>query len=57
MVPFTGILQLIVLVVALPCIHVATGIFLSMAWRRSGNLAVTSGTHALIDAVRNGLLN
>jgi membrane protease YdiL (CAAX protease family) len=55
-IPFTGILQLIVLVVALPCIHVAIGTFLSMAWRRSGNLAVTSTTHALIDAVRNALL-
>ena len=57
MVPFQGIAQLIVLVMALPCIHVATGIFLSMAWRRSGNLAVTAGTHALIDAVRNALLS
>jgi membrane protease YdiL (CAAX protease family) len=56
-VPFQGIAQLIVLVMALPCIHVATGIFLSMAWRRSGNLAVTAGTHALIDAVRNALLS
>lgn len=55
--PFTGIGQLIVLVMALPCVHVATGIFLSLAWRRSGNLAVTACVHALIDAVRNALMN
>jgi len=56
-VPFDGVAQLIVLVIGLPCVHVATGIFLSMAWRRGGNLAVTAGTHALIDAVRNALLS
>lgn len=39
-----------------PCVH-GTFPFISMAWRRSGNLAVTAGTHALIDAVRNALLS
>lgn len=35
--------------------HSAIGIPLSFAWRRSGNLFVTAFTHALIDAVRDGL--
>lgn len=36
--------------------HSAIGIFLSVGWRRSGNLAVPVIVHALIDAVRNMLL-
>ncbi len=55
-VPASGISQWITLVLALPCIHIATGIFLSFGWRRSGNLAVSGTTHAFIDAVRNMLL-
>jgi len=51
-----GILQLMALIVALPCIHIAIGVFLSLSWRRSGNLAVTATVHAFIDAVRNMLL-
>jgi membrane protease YdiL (CAAX protease family) len=36
--------------------HTLVGVPLSIFWRRSGNLAVTSFTHAFIDAVRNALL-
>jgi membrane protease YdiL (CAAX protease family) len=36
--------------------HVATGVPLTIGWRRSGNLAVPGIAHALIDAVRNALL-
>jgi len=50
-----GWLQIAVLVVALPAIHILTGVFLSLSWRRGGNLAVTALVHALIDAVRNML--
>ena len=34
---------------------VPVGIFLSIWWRRSGNLLVTGTTHAFIDSVRNAL--
>jgi membrane protease YdiL (CAAX protease family) len=36
--------------------HCPIGIFLSLYWRRSGNLAVPAFTHAFIDAVRNALI-
>jgi len=32
------------------------GVFLSLSWRRSGNLAVPAMVHAFIDAVRNMLM-
>lgn len=51
-----GFWQIVVLAVLLPLIHMATGVFLSLAWRRGGNLAVTALIHAFIDAVRNLLL-
>jgi len=51
-----GIVQLMTLIVLLPCIHIAVGVFLSLGWRRSGNLAVPAIVHAFIDAVRNMLL-
>ena len=51
-----GIMQLMTLIVLLPCIHIAIGVFLSLSWRRSGNLAVPATVHAFIDAVRNMLL-
>ncbi|HYA79172.1 MAG TPA: CPBP family intramembrane glutamic endopeptidase [Candidatus Nitrosopolaris sp.] len=51
-----GILPLMKLIVLLPCIHIAVGVFLSLSWRRSGNLAVPATVHAFIDAVRNMLL-
>jgi membrane protease YdiL (CAAX protease family) len=52
----TGILPLLTLIVVLPCIHIAVGVFLSLSWRRSGNLAVSATVHAFIDAVRNMLM-
>jgi membrane protease YdiL (CAAX protease family) len=52
----TGIARLMTLIVLLPCIHIAVGVFLSLSWRRSGNLAVPATVHAFIDAVRNMLL-
>ena len=51
-----GFWQVAVLVVMLPLIHMLTGVFLSLSWRRGGNLAVTALIHAFIDAVRNMLL-
>jgi membrane protease YdiL (CAAX protease family) len=36
--------------------HVATGVPLTIGWRRSGNLAVPGIAHTLIDAARNALL-
>ncbi len=51
-----GISQLMTLIVLLPCIHIAVGVFFSLSWRRSGNLAVPATVHAFIDAVRNMLL-
>ncbi|MDE1976251.1 MAG: CPBP family intramembrane metalloprotease [Elusimicrobia bacterium] len=36
-------------------VHCAIGVPLSFYWRKSGNLAVTSFSHALIDAARNAL--
>ena len=52
----TGIPQLMTLIVRLPCIHIAVGVFFSLSWRRSGNLAVPATVHAFIDAVRNMLM-
>ncbi|MGA9452410.1 MAG: CPBP family intramembrane glutamic endopeptidase [Verrucomicrobiia bacterium] len=53
----TGISRLMTLIVLLPCVHIAVGVFLSLSWRRSGNLAVPATVHAFIDAVRNMLLH
>ena len=44
------------LVPQLLAVHCFIGVPLSIYWRRSGNLFVTSSTHALIDSVRNALL-
>jgi len=52
----TGIQQLITYIIVLPCIHIAVGVFLSLSWRCSGNLAVPATVHAFIDAVRNMLM-
>jgi len=52
----TGIQQLVTLIILLPCIHIAVGVFFSLSWRRSGNLAVPATVHAFIDAVRNMLM-
>jgi membrane protease YdiL (CAAX protease family) len=43
-------------VFTLPIVMVPMGIFLSIYWRRSGNLAVPGFTHALSDTVRNVLV-
>jgi membrane protease YdiL (CAAX protease family) len=40
----------------LPIVMVPMGIFLSIYWRRSGNLAVPGFTHAFSDSVRNVLV-
>ena len=37
-------------------VHGVIGVLLSCAWRRTGTLAAPGVAHALIDAVRNGLL-
>jgi membrane protease YdiL (CAAX protease family) len=42
------------LVAVLP-LQLLVGPFLSLYWRRSGNLAVTAGTHSFLDSVRNAL--
>jgi len=36
-------------------LHVPVGVFLSVYWRRSGNLLVPGSTHAFMDAVRNAI--
>jgi hypothetical protein len=49
-------LEIVVLVIFLPLLHLFDGMFLSFGWRQSGNLAVPGAVHALIDGVRNALL-
>ena len=44
-------------VIALILVMGTTGIFLSIYWRKSGNLGVSGGTHAFVDSVRNGFGN
>ena len=44
-------------VIALILVMGTTGVFLSIFWRKSGNLGVPAGTHAFVDAVRNGFGN
>jgi membrane protease YdiL (CAAX protease family) len=44
-------------VVLLILVMGTTGIFLSIFWRRSGNLAVSGATHTFIDSVRNAFGN
>jgi membrane protease YdiL (CAAX protease family) len=43
------------IIVTLLWVQIAVGVFLSTFWRKSGNLGVPAGTHALIDTVRNVL--
>ena len=43
------------LVLSLLLVHVTIGVPLSLAWRRSGNLTPSAVSHAVIDAVRDGL--
>ena len=44
-------------VIALILVMGTTGVFLSIYWRKSGNLGVTAGTHGFIDSVRNAFGN
>jgi membrane protease YdiL (CAAX protease family) len=44
-------------VIALVLVMGSVGVFLSIYWRKSGNLGVTAGTHGFVDAVRNGFGN
>ena len=44
-------------VIALILVMGTTGVFLSIYWRKSGNLGVSGGTHAFVDSVRNGFGN
>jgi membrane protease YdiL (CAAX protease family) len=44
-------------VIALILVMGTVGIFLSIYWRKSGNLGVSGGTHAFVDSVRNGFGN
>jgi membrane protease YdiL (CAAX protease family) len=44
-------------ITVLPLVHCLTGIPFSLYWRRSGLLFVPALVHALIDAIRNGLIN
>jgi membrane protease YdiL (CAAX protease family) len=54
--PVSGGLPLPCLVLELVAWHTLVGVPLSLAWRRSGNLAGPALAHAAIDAVRNGML-
>ncbi len=54
--PVSGRLPLPYLVLELVAWHTLVGVPLSLAWRRSGNLAGPALAHAAIDAVRNGML-
>jgi membrane protease YdiL (CAAX protease family) len=53
--PITPGIPVIEAVFALLALQVPVGVFLSIFWRRSGNLAVPGTTHALIDSWRNAL--
>ncbi len=54
--PVADGMPLPLLVGSLVAWHCLVGIPLSLAWRRSGNLAGPAFAHAAMDAVRNGLL-
>jgi len=54
--PVTDGMPFPLLVLTLVVWHCAIGVPLSLAWRRSGNLAGPAFAHAAIDAVRNGVL-
>jgi membrane protease YdiL (CAAX protease family) len=45
-----------VMVAELVVVHVALGVWLSFAWRRTRNLAAPAFAHAVIDAVRNATM-
>ena len=54
--PISQGLPLPLLILELVAWHSLIGFFLSMAWRRTGNLAGAGLAHAAIDAVRNALM-
>jgi len=54
-VPSDGIVGGLELLGQLLAFQGAVGFFLSIYWRRSGNLIVSGSVHAIIDTVRNGL--
>lgn len=54
--PVASGLPLPVLVAQLVVVHVALGVWLSLAWRRTRNLAAPALAHAVIDAVRNATM-
>jgi membrane protease YdiL (CAAX protease family) len=54
--PGLASLPLLAAVAVLVVFHVATGVPLTIGWRRSGNLAVPGFAHTVIDSVRNALL-
>ena len=54
--PVASGLPLPLLVAELVVVHVALGVWLSFAWRRTHNLAAPALAHAVIDAVRNATM-
>jgi membrane protease YdiL (CAAX protease family) len=54
-VPSDGLVGGLELLGQLLALQGAVGFFLSIYWRKSGNLIVSGSAHAFIDAVRNGL--
>ena len=54
--PVSSGFPLPVLVAELVAVHVALGVWLSYAWRRTRNLASPALAHAVIDAVRNATM-
>ncbi len=54
-VPISSSQPLVILVLLI--FQIAVGVPLSIWWRRSGNLTVPGTTHALIDTIRNVLIN
>lgn len=53
--PGTSLVGTVQLIVELVAFQGVVGYFLSVFWRRSGNLLVPGSVHAAIDSVRNGL--
>lgn len=50
-----GIHELLTASLVLPINHTAVGFFISLYWRKSGNLFVPGLAHAFIDAIRNAM--
>jgi membrane protease YdiL (CAAX protease family) len=51
-----GTEELIIASIILPINHTIVGFFMSLYWRKSGNLIAPGFAHAFIDAIRNSLL-